>query len=136
MKKSRKDIQHDYYVKNKRALYLKTRAYRYTRRGRLLWTYLNMKKRVQGRDPRKKHLYAGLSILPKEEFIKWGLSHTEYNRLFDEWELSGYSPKLRPSIDRIDTRHGYDIDNMQWLTLSANSTKAGLSRYHGVYASI
>ena len=55
--------------------------------------------------------------------MKWAESDPEFIRLFKEWEESGYEYKLTPSIDRIDNSRGYDLDNIQFLTLSENSKK-------------
>jgi hypothetical protein len=52
-----------------------------------------------------------------------------FNMLFEEWERSGYDTKLTPSIDRLDSGHGYTFDNMGWITHSENSTRGCLSRW-------
>ena len=39
--------------------------------------------------------------------------------------------KESPSIDRIDERFGYELFNMQWITLSENVTRANMFRHHG-----
>jgi hypothetical protein len=43
--------------------------------------------------------------------------------LHTAWVDSGFTPKLVPSIDRIDNNKGYTIDNIRWLSKSDNSKK-------------
>lgn len=90
-----------------------------------------MKKRVEGRDKKNAYIYGGLKICSKEDFIEWSLKHPEYLSLFETWKNSGYIRKLKPSVDRIDAVYGYELWNMQWLTLSENSKKGAISRWHG-----
>lgn len=98
-----------------------TKKYERTKNGKLMRTYRNMKSRVEGILKKKKHLYEGLPILPKEDFYKWAKSSSEFHRLFDEWEKSGYKCGESPSVDRIDPNKGYIIGNMRWLSHRENS---------------
>ena len=50
-------------------------------------------------------------------------TRTEFDKLYDAWEKSGFQRRMAPSIDRIDNNRGYTIDNMQWLSQSDNSRK-------------
>ena len=106
-----------------------TKKYEKTKKGFLVRTYRNMKSRVTGVQEKKSHLYFGLQILPKEDFYEWSLSDKNFLELFSEWELSGYERKLSPSIDRIDSKKGYFLQNMRWITHSENSRNGSLSRF-------
>lgn len=54
-----------------------------------------------------------------QEFAK----SKKFERLFIEWEKSGYKKELKPSIDRISFKKGYDKDNIHWLTWEENRYK-------------
>ena len=82
--------------------------------------YRNMKSRVTGVQKKKYHLYKDKEILPKDVFYSWSLSSSKFNNLFYDWELSGYDRKITPSIDRIDSKNGYTLDNIRWITFSEN----------------
>ena len=43
--------------------------------------------------------------------------------LYDSWIDSDYEYRLSPSIDRINNSKGYELGNMQWLTVYGNSKK-------------
>lgn len=93
-------------------------------------TYKGMYKRVTGKGlERINHLYEGLPILPREEFIEWSLKDNDLKRLYEDWVASDYEPKLVPSIDRIDSTKGYTLDNMRWITHSENCRLGAISRW-------
>lgn len=98
-----------------------------TKKGKLMLTYNNMKRRVDGYV--KPHLYKDKEICDRGLFYSWASSDANYNTLYDNWVDSGYERKLSPSIDRKDTALGYVIGNIQWITHSDNSRKGVLSRH-------
>jgi hypothetical protein len=98
-----------------------TKKYEKTKNGFLMLAYRNMLSRISGVQSRKHHLYKGKDLLSREEFYSWAKASREFHALFDAWELSGYSRKLTPSTDRINSRLGYFIENMRWVTHSENS---------------
>lgn len=104
-----------------------THKYEKSVNGFLMRLYRNMTERVDGTQRKKKHLYYGKSILPKEEFYKYAKNSKEFNKMFKVWENSNYNRKLTPTIDRINVDLGYELDNMRWLTHSENSK---LGTYH------
>jgi len=106
-----------------------TRRYEKTKKGFLVRLYRNMKSRVVGIQKRCIHLYGGLEILPKDEFYDFALNNSEFHRLFKEWENALYERRLCPSIDRIDTKFGYTLGNIQFLTMSENSSKTSRRKY-------
>lgn len=106
-----------------------TRRYEKTKKGYLVRMYRNMISRVNGVQKKYLHLYEGLDILPKEQFYEFALNDSEFHKLFKDWEDSLYQRRLCPSIDRIDTKLGYIIGNIQFLTMSENSSKTSRRKY-------
>lgn len=51
-----------------------------------------------------------------------------FDRLFSEWERSGYNKQRKPSIDRISNKRGYDLDNIHWMTWAENRYKQTMER--------
>lgn len=106
----------------------KIQRYRKTKRGYVVRKYLGMSQRVRGLVS-KKHLYAGKEILSKEDFYKWAETSEEFERLFRNWEMSGYERRLAPSVDRTDPALGYQLGNIEWVTQSENSRRGSISRH-------
>jgi hypothetical protein len=104
--------------------------YEKTKKGFLMRAYRNMKSRITGVQSKKQHLYAGLELLDKELFYQWALADQDFNMLFANWEANEYVLKLTPSIDRKDSKIGYAISNMRWLTQQENSRLGAVSRYN------
>jgi hypothetical protein len=105
-----------------------TKRYEKTKNGFLMRLYRNMKSRVSGVQSLKHHLYKGKSILDKKEFYEWSKSRPEFHELFCNWERSGYQRKLTPSVDRVNPLLGYEISNMEWVTMSVNSARSKISK--------
>lgn len=84
--------------------------------------YQLMKARVEGRGD-----YAvtsiGKPILSLADFVWWGMASEMFLKLHDAWVLSGFDYKLSPSVDRVNSKRGYTLDNIQWLTHSENCRK-------------
>lgn len=106
-----------------------TKKYEKSKRGFLMRLYRNMKSRIEGVQKTKAHLYDGKSLLSKEEFYKWAINSSEFHRLFGEYEQSGYLRSLSPSADRVDSSRGYSTDNMEWVTMSVNSSRGAKSQW-------
>lgn len=58
----------------------------------------------------------------KDEFLAF-VKNSNYLKLYKKWEKSNFDYKLSPSVDRIDNRKGYSLDNIQLITKSENSKK-------------
>ena len=114
---------------------LYNRKYEKTKDGFLMRIYRNMKSRVTGVQRAKYHLYAGCSLLLKEEFYQWAKDSETFYLLFKRWEESEYNRKLTPSVDRIDSLYGYEIPNMEWVTHSVNSSRGSLNKHYGDWRS-
>lgn len=106
-----------------------TKKYEKTKKGFLVRLYRNMQSRITGVQKQKFHLYKGLPLLGRDEFYAWALSSDDFNRLFSDYEKSGYDRKLAPSVDRMDSKLGYEIHNMQFITHLQNSAKATKERW-------
>lgn len=133
MKNSNKNIYQRAY--RRRTGNASTLKYEKTKKGFLMRLYRNMKSRVEGVHKEKFHLYAGCSLLPKEIFYEWSLASEVFHQLFEEWEQSGYERKLAPSVDRVDSFRGYELGNMEWVTMSENSRRGVLNKYYGDWRS-
>lgn len=108
---------------------ISTRKYEKTHKGFAMRMYRNMQSRVSGVQWQKSHLYQNMTILPKEEFYDWLLSNETFLTLFSQYEVSGYQRKLAPSVDRIDSKRGYELDNMEIVTMSENSRRGSISQH-------
>jgi hypothetical protein len=106
-----------------------TKKYEKTKKGFLVRLYRNMLSRVSGVQFTKFYLYQGKSILDKNTFYEWALNDNNFNKLFDAYEQSGYERKLAPSVDRINSNLGYEITNMEFVTMSENSKRGSISRH-------
>jgi hypothetical protein len=102
------------------------KKYKQTKTGFLVRLYRNMKSRISGVQKAKFHLYKGKELLPRQEFYDWASSCEDFHRLFAQYEQSGFDRQKAPSVDRIDTNHGYLISNMRWMTHKENSALGGL----------
>lgn len=88
----------------------KSKEYRRTKTGVLSSSFSHQKKR---RD-----VFYTFDEL-KEKFI----NDLRYNRLFDEWEKSNFKLELRPTIDRINCKQSYTLNNIHILTWEENRYK-------------
>lgn len=104
-----------------------TKKYEKTKKGFLMRLYRNMQSRIVGVQKQKHHLYSGKYLLPREKFYEWALSNQAFNDLFETWEKSSYCRKLTPSVDRINSTLGYEVENMEWVTHSENSRRGAVS---------
>ena len=111
--------QREYRKKNHNACTLK---YEKTINGHLMRMYRNMKSRVEGIQWHKAHLYKGKSLLLKEDFYSWAKSCPEFILLHKKWLESNCDRRLVPTVNRINPLRGYELDNMEWLTHSENSS--------------
>lgn len=101
-----------------------TKKYEKTPNGFLVRLYRNMKSRISGVQVAKFYLYEGKELLTKEDFYVWAKNSPKFYELFKEYENSNYDRKLAPSVDRVDSKLGYKIENMEWVTHSENSRRA------------
>jgi len=72
------------------------------------------------------HSSTGKGILLRNEFMSWCYRNENYDifiGIYNNWKENNFIHKLSPSIDRINNNIGYYQSNIQWLTLSDNSSK-------------
>lgn len=108
---------------------LDTKKYEKTKRGFLMRLYRNMQSRITGIQKQKAHLYAGKNLIEREVFYVWAMSNITFHHLFDTWEKAEYPRKCTPSVDRINSNIGYVLDNMEWVTMSENSSRGAKNKY-------
>lgn len=106
-----------------------TKRYEKTPKGFLMRCYRNMKSRISGVQKSKHHLYAEKELLSKSDFYAWALGNASFWNLYINWAFNGFTRSLAPSVDRINPGKGYVIDNMEWVTHSENSRRAGKRRW-------
>lgn len=99
------------------------RAYEKTPHGFLMRLYRNMQSRVTGVQKKKAHLYFGLPLLPREDFYLWAKCSKSFWLLWRDWKQSGHDRRLTPTVNRKDSSRGYELDNVEWITHSANSAR-------------
>lgn len=87
-----------------------TQAYRRTKKGVLTNMYGHMLNRN-----------SVLFTLP--EFHKRFMDDDKFKRLHDEWVKSGFLKQMKPSLDRIDCKKPYTVENTQMLTWAENRYK-------------
>jgi len=105
-----------------------TKKYEKTKQGFLVRKYRNMQSRISGVQKQKHHLYRNLTLLDRNQFYEWALNSKVFHKLFLKWKQSNYDRKLCPSVNRIDTSRGYELDNIEWITHSENSRLGSISQ--------
>lgn len=60
-----------------------------------------------------------------EDFWNWyqNESYTVFEEMFAAYKAADCDRTLAPTVDRIDSSKGYELGNIQWLTLSDNASK-------------
>jgi len=108
--------------------YIRRKIYKKTINGFIMICYRGMKRRTKGKATRSPHLYKGKSLLKKEDFYTWSKTNEDFLRLYKHWVINNYDIKLTPSINRINPKEGYTLDNMEWVTNSINCSLSGITR--------
>ena len=125
--------KHKYILKRQREYRKKngnrcTYKYEKTPNGFLMRKYRNMQSRVLGIQKKKRHLYLGLKLLDRQIFYEWAKDNKNFWLLYNQWIKSNYERRLCPTVNRIDSKKGYLLTNMEWLTHSENSRLGSLSQ--------
>ena len=103
---------------------------KYDKRSFLIDKHNSMQRRVDGKLKGKEHLYEGLPIMNKNEFVKLSLENEEFNKLHDAWVSGGCEHRMCPSPNRLNSDMGYLWDNIDWVTQSVNSIDGAMRRNH------
>lgn len=92
--------------------------------------YKDMKARVTGTKKghvaeRSRHIYVGKPILPRDVFMTWAKNNPDFLNLYKRYVMNNFERRLAPSVNRVDSRRGYTLDNMMWMTSGQNSGLSG-----------
>jgi len=84
--------------------------------------YSKMSRRVRGLKGATKRpdIYTGLTILPKDAFYNWAKNHSDFLNLYKSWVSNDFDRKLTPSVNRMNSKKGYILGNIEWMTTSQN----------------
>lgn len=88
--------------------------------------YLSVRYNVLCQRVKTKKSYIGRGTIveiEREEFINFSIKDRCFKKLFRAWVLSGYKPRLIPTVDRIDNNGNYSLRNIQYLTMVDNTKK-------------
>jgi hypothetical protein len=102
------------------------REYRRTVPGLITLIYANQKmtSKKAGRPP---------PSYTKEQFRQWITQQPNFDRLFQDWQNSGFEKDLSPSVDRLDNTVGYTLDNIQLITWRQNLLNQKRQNVSGAY---
>ena len=64
-----------------------------------------------------------LLLFSRQEFLDCYLNNETLKLLYKTWQENNFEYTLAPSIDRIDVKLHYSLDNIQWITHGQNSRK-------------
>lgn len=90
--------------------------------------YSNMHSRVQGKTAHDRGRWKGKSIMPKDVFLVWAKNHSDFLALYKRYAQAKFDRRLAPSVNRMDSKKGYSLDNIEWVTNSQNCALASVSR--------
>jgi len=66
-----------------------------------------------------------------DELHVWLIAQPTFNKLFQAWEASDYLKDIRPSVDRINDRISYRLDNIQLSTSKQNIQRYNKDTFDG-----
>lgn len=104
---------------NREYVYKRKLNYYRSRHGLLVYRYLWMVRRCKQLQAYK----ARSPNFTKEEFLRKFKNDNNLIRLIENWKVSGYLERLTPTVDRINNKLGYRLDNIQFLTMEDNTKK-------------
>lgn len=88
--------------------------------------YAHMKARQEGRASHQTSGALGKPICTYEEFELWcsDFGNLEvFVMIYFDWARGGFNRWDSPSVDRVDPKLGYTLDNLQWLPFGENCAK-------------
>lgn len=87
----------------------------------LLNCYQKIRQRCTNKKLKRAKEYYGKKFCTKEEFLNKFLENKKFLILYIEWQQKNYEFKFTPSINRINVKGDYSIDNLEFITYSLNS---------------
>lgn len=90
---------------------------RHTLQGRIYAMYKHMEI-----NHKKKGFDVNL-IISQQDFFDFASNNDKLKQLFNDWINSNFDRKVTPSVDRIDFKKGYEINNLQFLSMVDNLKK-------------
>ena len=105
-----------------------TKKYEKTKNGFLMRLYRNMQSRIEGVQKEKFYLYEGKCLISRNDFYEWAKNNEQFHLLFENYELNNYDRKLAPSVDRINSKFGYELSNIEFVTLSENCRRSNINK--------
>ena len=116
-----------YYYKNKEACIDGVRSYQRTFEGFIRAMHSGMKRRIGG-NCSAPHLYRGKFLPDRSDFLSFARSNKSLRRLHDAWKREGYVQSLTPTPHRKDSKLGYELYNVQFMTFGDNMREASKLR--------
>lgn len=98
-----------------------TQKYRLTPKGVLTNLYSKMKERAKNKNIERPNFTL-------VEFHRLFLENKTFIRLYKEWVKSGYNKVYKPSVDRINRKHGYTLNNIHIISWGDNRFKQSMER--------
>jgi hypothetical protein len=102
------------------------RKYRLTKKGIVETIYHNQKNSCR----RRKHPTPTYTM---KELELWLFDQKLFHKLYDGWVESGYDRWMKPSVDRIDDKKSYTMDNIQLMIFKENNSKSHKCISNGDY---
>lgn len=122
------------YAANREKRRTSMRAYQDTFEGWCRNVYSSITSRCDGRSPDAAPFYEGLPYCSWDEFWRWATANRlEWDALMEKHRRTG-EKKDRPSVDRIRSDSGYLTNNLRFVSISYNSSRAQVQRWHGAAA--
>lgn len=115
-KEEKREYDKKYYLKNRERKSFLQKIYSKTLSGFVTKTYATQRST-------SKHRGHPMPEYSKQELKDYLHNSTTFVYLWQEWVDSGYNTRLRPSIDRVDFRRHYTLDNIQLITWEENNIK-------------
>ncbi len=104
---------------------IRNKIFRQSIKGLITTIYQNQKKnsKSRGHNPPQ---------YTKQELYIWITKQPNFEMLYNEWVISGYSKNKIPSIDRIDDSIGYSFENIQLVDFYTNKNKYNKQKIKGI----
>jgi hypothetical protein len=82
-----------------------------------------IKRRSTQKVPNRTYTCYGQEFCTKTEFVDKFLNDPNFLTLYKNWQENNFKRGYAPSIDRIDSSKGYELNNLQFLSNIENTRK-------------